>query len=344
MGFVEQAIVTAEALPVPDFVSRVGIRFLVGRTCRQLSSAQTDADGQFVREMAQAPIAVHTDAANAQHYEVPAEFFSLVLGPHRKYSCCLYPDGVTTLAAAETAALAETARNAGLSDGQDILELGCGWGSLSLWMAEHYPKARITAVSNSKSQRAYIVEQAHARGLSNLNIVTADMNAFEPGTMFDRVVSVEMFEHMSNWPALLTRVRNWVKPDGRLFIHVFTHRQGSYKFDETDKTDWIAQHFFTGGIMPSHTLIRQFPELFKVESEQRWNGTHYQKTAEDWLDNFDRNRAAIDPVLQSVYGADAGLWARRWRLFFLATAGLFGHAGGEEWGVSHYLLKPAAGI
>ncbi|MDF2117202.1 cyclopropane-fatty-acyl-phospholipid synthase [Roseiarcaceae bacterium H3SJ34-1] len=344
MGFVEQAIATAEALPVPDFVSRAGIRFLVGRTCRQLSSGEADADGGFVRQMAQAPIAVHTEAANAQHYEVPADFFALVLGPQRKYSCCLYPDGVTTLAAAETAALAETAGNAGLADGQDILELGCGWGSLSLWMAEHYPSARITAVSNSRSQRAYIVGQAQARGLSNLNIVTADMNAFEPEATFDRVVSVEMFEHMSNWQALLTRVRNWVRPDGRLFIHVFTHRLGSYKFDETDKADWIAQHFFTGGIMPSQTLIRQFPDLFKVESEQRWNGTHYQKTADAWLENFDGNRVAIDRILRSVYGADAGLWARRWRLFFLATAGLFGHAGGEEWGVSQYRLIPVAGI
>jgi cyclopropane-fatty-acyl-phospholipid synthase len=211
-------------------------------------------------------------------------------------------------------------------------------------MAEHYPKARITAVSNSKSQRAHIMDQAHARGLSNLTIVTADMNAFEPGATFDRVVSVEMFEHMSNWQALLTRVRDWVRPDGRLFIHIFTHRLGSYKFDETDKTDWIAQHFFTGGIMPSQTLIRQFADLFKVESEHRWSATHYEKTADDWLVNFDSNRTEIDRILQSVYGADAGLWARRWRLFFLATSGLFGHAAGEEWGVSHYVLSPVANI
>jgi cyclopropane-fatty-acyl-phospholipid synthase len=344
MGFVEQVIVAAEKLPVPDYVTRAGISFLVERTRRQLSAGDAGADRRFVQEMARSPIAVHTDAANAQHYEVPAEFFALVLGPHRKYSCCLYPDGVTTLAAAETAALVETARNAGLADGQDILELGCGWGSLSLWMAEHYPKARITAVSNSKSQRAHIMDQAHARGLSNLTIVTADMNAFEPGATFDRVVSVEMFEHMSNWQALLTRVRDWVRPDGRLFIHIFTHRLGSYKFDETDKTDWIAQHFFTGGIMPSQTLIRQFADLFKVESEHRWSGTHYEKTADDWLVNFDSNRTEIDRILQSVYGADAGLWARRWRLFFLATSGLFGHAAGEEWGVSHYVLSPVANI
>jgi cyclopropane-fatty-acyl-phospholipid synthase len=343
MGFAEQAIVAAERLPMPDFICRAGIEFLVGRTCRELSSGGAGADRRFVQQMARSPIAVHTDAANAQHYEVPAEFFALVLGPHRKYSCCLYAEGIPVkLAAAEAAALAETARHAGLADGQDILELGCGWGSLSLWMAEHYPTSRITAVSNSNSQRAYIVAQAHARGLSNLNVITADMNAFEPGATFDRVVSVEMFEHMSNWQALLTRVRNWVRPEGRLFIHVFTHRLGSYKFDETDKTDWIAQHFFTGGIMPSRALIRQFPDLFEVDSEHWWNGGHYQKTADDWLANFDANRAAIDRILQSVYGADAGLWARRWRLFFLATAGLFGHAGGEEWGVSHYLLKPAA--
>ena len=342
MGFVEQAIVTAESLTVPDFVSRAGIKFLVGRSRRQLSLSRPDADRLFALEMARSPIAVHTDAANAQHYEVPAEFFALALGPHRKYSCCFYAPGVTTLGAAEAAALAETTRNAVLADGQDILELGCGWGSLSLWMAERYPNARITAVSNSKSQRAYIVGQAQARALSNLNVVTADMNEFEPGATFDRVVSVEMFEHMSNWRGLLTRVREWIRPDGRLFMHIFTHRLGSYKFDENDKTDWIAQHFFTGGIMPSQTLIRQFSDLFLVETEQRWNGTHYQKTADQWLENFDNNRAAIDGILQKIYGDAAGLWARRWRLFFLATSGLFGHADGEEWGISHYLLSPAA--
>jgi cyclopropane-fatty-acyl-phospholipid synthase len=165
------------------------------------------------------------------------------------------------------------------------------------------------------------------------------MNVFTPGRVYDRVVSVEMFEHMSNWRELLGRIRNWLAPDGRLFIHVFTHRSKPYRFDESDEADWIAQHFFTGGIMPSHGLITRFPELFTLESDWRWSGVHYQRTALDWLRNFDANREATNPILINVYGAGAELWRRRWRLLFLATAGLFGHSNGEEWGVSHYRLR-----
>jgi len=341
MTFMNSAIVAAEAIPVPDFVSRAGIRFLVSRTSRHLAGEEASDDERFVRQMSTAPIAVHTDAANAQHYEVPALFFARVLGPQRKYSCCLYADKTTTLAQAELAALAETARNADLKDGQDILELGCGWGSLSLYMAEHFPNARITAVSNSNSQRAYILGEAERRGLSNLAVITCDMNIFKTATTFDRIVSVEMFEHMSNWRKLLSHVRGWLRPHGKLFLHVFTHRRGSYKFDENDRSDWIAQHFFTGGIMPSHALIRQFNDLFQVESEQRWSGDHYRRTAEDWLANFDTHAGEIETILRPVYGADTHLWMRRWRLFFLAPSRLFGHADGSEWGVSHYLLTPS---
>ncbi|MDH7795368.1 MULTISPECIES: cyclopropane-fatty-acyl-phospholipid synthase family protein [unclassified Beijerinckia] len=341
MTFVDSAIVAAEAIPVPDFISRAGINFLVARTRRQLANIDAMDDARFVAQMGVAPIAVHTDAANAQHYEVPAAFFALVLGPHRKYSCCLYPNCPATLEEAENAALVETVRNADLRNGQDILELGCGWGSLSLYMAEQFPGARITAVSNSNSQRAYIMGEAEQRGLSNLAVITCDMNIFKTATTFDRIVSVEMFEHMSNWRKLLTHVRGWLRPQGKLFLHVFTHRLGSYKFDENDRGDWIAQHFFTGGIMPSHTLIRQFDDLFQVETEQRWNGTHYRRTAEDWLANFDAHTTEIEKVLRPVYGKQTHLWMRRWRLFFLATSGLFGHADGKEWGVSHYLLRPA---
>ena len=287
------------------------------------------------------PIAVHADAANAQHYEVPAAFFGLVLGPHRKYSSCLYAPG-DSLGEAEARALAETCVHADLADGQAVLELGCGWGSLSLWMAQHYPGSRITAVSNSASQRAYIEGQAADRGLTNLTVITCDMNDFSPEGRFDRVVSVEMFEHMSNWRGLLERVAGWLKPDGRLFIHVFTHRNRPYRFDHGDRNDWIAQHFFTGGIMPSHGLIRHFPDLFELEEEWRWNGEHYRRTAMDWLANFDRHSRQIDPILAEVYGADASMWKRRWRIFFLATAGLFGDSGGNVWGVSHYRLKKAS--
>ena len=233
-----------------------------------------------------------------------------------------------------------SAEHADLADGQRILELGCGWGSLSLWMARHYPAARITSVSNSRSQRAFIMQQAMAEGLSNLDVVTADMNAFASDGGFDRVVSVEMFEHMANWRSLLRRVRDCLEPDGRLFVHVFSHTRTPYRFSQDDKDDWIAQHYFTGGIMPSHGLIRQFGDCFTVASEWRWSGRNYQRTAQDWLENYDANADAILAVLDRVYGPAARLWQRRWRLFFLATMGLFGHAGGSEWGVSQYQLRP----
>jgi len=340
MTFMQRLSNWGEGLPVPDAVSRMVIASLVGRTDRSLATQSADA-AAFARGMAAFPIAVHTDTANTQHYEVPAAFFDQVLGARRKYSCCYYADPGDTLATAEETALTLTAEHADLADGQDILELGCGWGSLSLWMAERYPKARIVSVSNSASQRAFIEEQAVRRRLVNLRVVTADMNDFASEERFDRVVSVEMFEHMANWQALLGRIHGWLKPDGRLFFHVFAHAQGCYRFDAADTGDWIAQHFFTGGLMPSAALAHQFPDLFTVEAEWRWSGEHYRATAEDWLANFDRNLPTIDPILRQVYGAEAPLWRRRWRLFFLATSGLFGHAAGASWGVNHYRLRPA---
>ena len=340
MSFTEAAARAAERAPIPDALTRLGVGFLVARARRKLDAESPASESLFARDMRDFPIAVHTDEANAQHYEVPAAFFDLVLGPHKKYSSCLYEAG-DSLADAEHRALAETCEHAGLKDGQSILELGCGWGSLSLWMAGHYPASRVTAVSNSASQRAFIEAQAAVRGLTNLAVVTCDMNDFAPQGRFDRVVSVEMFEHMANWRGLLERVAGWLAPGGRLFLHVFTHRNRPYRFDHADKADWIAQHFFTGGIMPSHGLIRHFPDLFELEAEWRWSGEHYRRTAEDWLANFDRNIARIEPILAQTYGADAGVWKRRWRLFFLATAGLFGDSGGAVWGVSHYRLKAA---
>ncbi len=340
MTLVAAATAAVERLPLPDALTRAGIAALVGRTARQLRRLPATLEQDFARTMHAHPIAVATAEANAQHYEVPADFFATVLGPRRKYSCCLYADAASTLADAEELALAETAAHAGLADGQHILELGCGWGSLSLWMAEHFPASRITAVSNSHSQRAHIEAQATARGLSNLRVITADMNAFQPEARFDRIVSVEMFEHMSNWEALLRRIHTWLKPDGALFLHVFSHVTQPYRFDTADKSDWIAQHFFTGGIMPSHAMIRHIDAPFTVEADWRWSGLHYARTANDWLARFDANPAEVDRVLRATYGAEWQLWRRRWRLFFLATAGLFGAEGGETWGVSHYRLRP----
>ena len=339
MSFVSTIIGTAERVPLPDLIIRAAIQRLCSRTATRLSAGGADSDAAFAAEMARRPIAEQADAANAQHYEVPAAFFALVLGPNRKYSSCFYKDAASTLQEAEEEALRQTVAHADLADGQSIVELGCGWGSLSLWMARQFPKSQITAVSNSNSQAEYIAGTAATRGLKNLRAITSDMNVFDPQGPFDRIVSVEMFEHMMNWRELIHRIRSWLKPDGRFFMHIFTHRAGSYLFDHADREDWIAQHFFTGGVMPSHYLIRQYADLFEVEKEWRWSGSQYQRTALDWLSNFDRHHGEIESILRKVYGDDTNLWMRRWRWFFLATAGLFGYADGSEWGVSHYRMR-----
>ncbi|ESQ73763.1 cyclopropane-fatty-acyl-phospholipid synthase family protein [Asticcacaulis sp. AC402] len=327
----------AERAPIPDAITLATIDWLVGQTRRQLGREAMGEDA-FAAAMSDYAIAEHTADANSQHYELPPEFFALILGARRKYSCCYYPSDSTTLDDAEENALAQTCDHADLHDGQDVLELGCGWGSLSLYMAQKYPGSRFTAVSNSHSQRQFILSEANRLGVKNLNVVTADMNDFASQDRFDRIVSVEMFEHMSNWQALLARARSWLNDDGRLFLHVFTHRKHSYRF-RNDGSDWIGKYFFTGGIMPAQDLPHRFPDLFEVENEWRWSGDHYRRTAMDWLDNFDAEQGRILPILRAVYGRQAGLWRRRWRLFFLATAGLWGHAGGAEWGVGHYRLK-----
>jgi len=341
MSVVERITRLGERTALPDSVTRAAVSMLVGRTRRRLAKLGEAENASFAKTMADFPVALNAAEANDQHYEIPEAFFSAFLGPHRKYSCCFYEGPETTLAEAEAAALKRTAEHADLRDGQTILELGCGWGSMTLWMARTYPAASITAVSNSASQRAFIEAQAARDGLSNLTVITQDMNTFEATGRYDRIVSIEMFEHMSNWIALLQRTRSWIADDGRMFIHVFSHRTTPYRFDRANKSDWIAQHFFTGGIMPSHKLMHHFGALYDVEQDWRWNGEHYRRTAADWLANFDANQETIAPILTDVYGAEARLWNRRWRLFLMATMGLFGHAGGREWGVSHYLLKPA---
>jgi len=340
MNMLAYAINAAERVPLSDTITLAGIDYLCGRTKRRLAGTPEQTELDFLQTMKNFPVATHTDEANRQHYELPPQFFELALGPQRKYSCCYYPDKNTTLGEAETFALRETLSHADIHDGMNILELGCGWGSLSLYLAENFPNANIISVSNSTPQRAYIEAQAAMRGLGNLSVITADMNDFSIDQRFDRVVSVEMFEHMSNWQSLFERVRGWLTAEGKLFIHVFTHRDRSYRFNHDNPADWIAHHFFTGGIMPAFDLPHRFGELFTVEQDWRWSGTHYQQTALDWLSNFDKSIDQIRPILQQVYAQDAGLWERRWRLFFLATAGLFGHDNGNVWGVGHYLLKP----
>jgi cyclopropane-fatty-acyl-phospholipid synthase len=341
MSFVSTMIGTAERVPLPDVIIRAAIHRLCSRTATKLATGNAESDAWFADEMAARAIAEHVDEANVQHYEVPAAFFAHVLGPNRKYSSCFYKEPATTLREAEEESLRQAVDHADLADGQSILELGCGWGSLSLWMARQFPNSQVTAVSNSHSQREYIESEAAKRGLKNVRVITADMNLFDANAQFDRIVSVEMFEHMTNWRELMMRVRSWLKPDGRFFMHIFTHRSGAYLFDRADGEDWIAQHFFTGGVMPSHHLIRQYGDLFSIEKEWRWSGSHYQRTAQHWLANFDAHRDEIEGVLRTVYDNDTALWMRRWRWFFLATAGMFGYADGSEWGVSHYRMKAA---
>jgi cyclopropane-fatty-acyl-phospholipid synthase len=328
---------------VPDALVRAGIRHLLDTRLDEIRAGDTEAAAvqaeSFLAAMRRSPIALLPEKANEQHYELPAAFFAEVLGPRRKYSSAWWPAGVNDLATAEEAALADTARHAALADGQRILELGCGWGSLTLWMAEQLPHSHITAVSNSHSQRAWITGEARRRGFANVEVVTCDMNDFEPHGCFDRVVSVEMFEHLRNWPEIFRRVAGWLEPDGRFFMHVFTHRSTPYAFDVRDETDWMSRYFFSGGMMPSSDLALRCQEHLKLDTQWRWNGMHYARTAEAWLANLDARRKQVWPLLAETYGAgNAGLWWQRWRLFFLSCAELFAFDRGQEWGVSHYLF------
>ena len=326
---------------VPDLVIRRGIRHLIKQRLREIQADDAEQCSEllndFVSEMRAAPIALLPELANEQHYEVPAEFFEMILGQLLKYSCCYWPSDANDLDAAERAALEITCERADLVDGQSILELGCGWGSLSLWMAQQYPNSSITSVSNSRSQRHFIETQAKQRGLSNLTVVTSDMNEFSTDQRFDRIVSVEMFEHMRNWEELFARVSGWLNDNGCFFMHVFCHRSTPYAFVNNGPSDWMSRHFFSGGMMPSDDLPLFFPEHLKIEQRWRWSGEHYKKTAEAWLAKMDANKTALWPVLESTYGEhDAQKWWMRWRIFFLACAEMFGYEGGQQWWVSHY--------
>ena len=337
-------ILLAEKGLLPDAIIRLGIR----RLCRQrLVDASNIVEALMEREHAdwidvlkESPIALVPEKANEQHYEVPPRLFELVLGDRLKYSSGLWPEGVSSLDESEVAMLKLTTDRAGLVDGQDVLELGCGWGSLTLYMAECFPKSKITAVSNSNDQRQFIEARCEERNLKNVEIITADMNDFETTKLFDRVISIEMFEHMRNYEKLLGRVNVWLKNKGKLFVHIFSHQKIAYPFEDNDDADWMAREFFSGGQMPSHRLLMSFPGQMKIEKDWRVSGTHYEKTSLAWLQKMDKNKAEVLELFKKTYGeSDANSWFQRWRIFFMSCEVLFGFNRGSEWGVSHYLFE-----
>lgn len=332
----------AEQGRIPDHLLRLGIRRLCAQRLRDERAGGAEATWQRFRaqleQLRQSPLALHTDAANRQHYELPPRFFELCLGKRLKYSSCYYPRGDESLDQAEERMLELYGERAELVDGQDILELGCGWGSLTLWMAERYSAARITAVSNSRPQREHIERQCRQRGLNNVTVITEDVNRLSmQQAQFDRVVSVEMFEHVRNYQVLLERISSWLRPDGKLFVHIFCHRELMYPFETEASDDWMGRHFFTGGLMPAADTFMHFQQHMVVEQQWRLSGTHYEKTSNAWLANQDAHREEILRVLADTYGAAAAkLWHQRWRMFWMACAELFGLDRGNEWLVGHY--------
>jgi cyclopropane-fatty-acyl-phospholipid synthase len=332
----------AERGLLPDALLRLGVRRQCALRLRTEeaggAAAQEARQQQLIGQLRASPVAVHTAAANAQHYELPPQFFRLCLGARLKYSCAYYPRGDETLDAAEEAMLELYGERAELADGQEILELGCGWGSLTLWMAERYPHSRICAVSNSRPQRHYIEAQCAQRGLTNVSVVTCDVNRLAlPAARFDRCVSIEMFEHMRNYETLLARIAAWLRPQGKLFVHVFAHRTLAYPFETQGADNWMGRHFFTGGLMPAADTFLWFQRDLTLDARWLLDGTHYQRTADHWLANQDARRGKVHGVLAAAYGeARAALLAQRWRMFFMACAETFGYARGREWLIGHY--------
>ncbi|MFK4050484.1 SAM-dependent methyltransferase [Acinetobacter venetianus] len=341
---IHQSLKLVESGLVPDQAIRAAIRALSKKRLIQEGRYDPEQGAQrymdVLNMLKHSEIAIETDKANEQHYELPTAFFQAVLGERLKYSACFFPHDKTSLDEAEECALRIYSDRAQLNDGQSILELGCGWGSLTLWMAEQYPNAKITAVSNSATQRQYILAEAEKRGLNNIEVLTCDVNVLElQENSFDRVVSVEMFEHVRNYQRLFAKIQSWLKPDGLLWCHIFCHRFLHYPFEIKSEYDWMSRYFFTGGLMPATSTFLHFQEHLELERHWQWSGTHYEKTANAWLENMDRNSEQLKPLFEQVYGQDAEAWWQRWRIFFMACAELFGFEQGQEWVVGHFLFK-----
>lgn len=327
---------------LPDSLIRFGIRRLLRQRLKEVSCEDPGIVDQnlkaFAEKLRSSPLVIAAEDANLQHYEVPSEFFQIVLGKQLKYSSAYWPKGVQCLDEAEEAMLKLTASRAELQDGQRILELGCGWGSLTLWMSQHYPGSQITAVSNSYSQREYIERCCHERNLENVTVITCNIANLELTEKFDRVLSVEMFEHVRNHEQLLSRIADWMSPESKLFVHLFCHKDSPYLFEVQSSDDWMTKHFFEGGMMPAKGLLGEFNQHLKIDWQWYVNGSHYAQTCEAWLRNLDQQ---IDTVREIFRRSDLPeMQCQRWRMFFMACAELFAFRQGTEWGVAHYLLSP----
>tara|TARA_B100000953_G_scaffold139943_1_gene115853 strand:- start:538 stop:1572 length:1035 start_codon:yes stop_codon:yes gene_type:complete len=329
---------------LPDLLIRLGIKRLCGQRLSETNTlgleALENSHQQWIDLLTESPVAIVPEKANEQHYEVPPQFFELVLGANLKYSSGYWSKEVFSLDESELEMLKITCERAGLVDGQDILELGCGWGSLTCFMAQKFPNSKITAVSNSKDQRNFIQQKNDKLNLQNIKVFTADMNDFSTDEKFDRVISIEMFEHMRNYDELLKRIDGWLKQNGKLFVHIFSHKEVAYPFEDKGDGDWMAREFFSGGQMPSHRLLMSFPDRMKIEKDWRVSGTHYEKTSLAWLRKMDTNKIEVLELFKTTYGEkDASEWFQRWRIFFMSCEVLFGFNEGSEWGVSHYLFE-----